>query len=152
MTKVLVIKSTESDIASKVADDLLSKLMEEQMVQFDLIESPSSREIPVIASMSLETSNYDCIICLGLILEDVKNPINSETDFKNISGILSDFSTHYLMPIGSGIAHCTNESDITEIANTYFSRAIENTIKLLNIKHRISLLEDERLNPQQKHN
>jgi len=152
MTKILVIKSTESDIASKVADELLVKFEKEQSMQYDLIESPSSTEVPMIASMNLESGGYDCIICLGVILEDSKNPINSETNYKNVSGILSDFGTHYLMPMGSGIAYCKNKSNIEEVANEYFSRAIENTIKLLNIKHRISLLEDERFQPQQKHN
>jgi 6,7-dimethyl-8-ribityllumazine synthase len=152
MTKVLVIKSTESDVASSVADSLLSQTKSLDAIQFDAIESPTAREIPVIAAMTLESGSYDCIICLGIVTEDKKNPINSQTEFKNISSILSDFSTHYIMPIGSGIAYCENKEDINETATEYFTKAIENTLQLINIKHRISIFEDEQLTPQQKHN
>lgn len=152
MTKVLVIKSIESEVASEVADGLLTKFTAQAMTQFDVVESPSVTEIPAIVSMSLESSSYECVICLGVVCEDAKNPINSQSNFKNVAGILSDFSTHYILPIGSGVAYCATEEDVNKVATRYFSKAIENTLKLLSVKHRISLLEDDEFKPQRKHN
>lgn len=152
MSRVLVIKSIDSSSLPQIADKLLTEMTKDISAQIDVIESPTPSELPVIASMCLETTSYDCIIGLGIVLKDDENPINSESEFKNTAGLMHDYSTHYLIPVGCGVAYCNKPKDLENVAKKHYSKTISNTLELLNIKHRISLLEDERPTSQQKHN
>lgn len=152
MAQVLIIRSQQYPDVVKEIYKAAVELLETNRMSYDEIAVPSILEIPTAISMSIDSSDFESVICLGCIIDTKKEEFIKQIAFRTVYESLNDFGVHYLMPVGNGIIFAKNEKDALKLAKKYGTMAAETAISMLKYKRQINLLEDDRLTLGKKHN